>query len=168
MYTVCLPGIFSLYAYRRTFSIHFFFYSLRLSLRSLTKEKGKEEEGLTYCVLLDLVQTHLCCFGKRRDKNSGTERYILVILKRIPRFFSLIHPQKKGEKRQGVDYSNLDVVALVRTRIRSRKKSNSRNGISYLTRERVMRLFSLNIERRNAQSKEILLSSLFLTYSLLA
>jgi hypothetical protein len=58
----------------------------------------------------------------------------------------------------------LDVVALVRTRIRSRKKSNSRNGISYLTRERVMRLFSLNIEnieRRNSQSKKILVFFFF-------
>jgi hypothetical protein len=37
------------------FLFTFFFYSLRLSLGSLTKEKGKEKEGLTYCVPLDLV-----------------------------------------------------------------------------------------------------------------
>ena len=102
IYTVCTVYLgFSLCM--RTvghFLFTFFFYSLRLSLRSLTKEKGKEEEGLTYGVLLDLVQTHLCrCFGKRkRQKSWYREIHPSYILKRIPRFFSLIHPQKKKQE----------------------------------------------------------------------
>ena len=100
MYTVCLPGIFSLYAYRRTFSIHFFFYSLRLSLRSLTEEKGKEEEGLTYCVLLDLVYTFVLLWQKKRQEFWYREIHPSYTKAHSPFLFSH-SPAKKGRETIG-------------------------------------------------------------------
>lgn len=56
------------------------FYSLRLSLRSLTNEKGKNGEGLTYCVCrLGFSVDTFCTLGKQ-EKKSKNPVFRLVVL----------------------------------------------------------------------------------------
>jgi hypothetical protein len=58
------------------------FYSLRLSLRSLTNEKGKNGEGLTYCVCrLGFSVDAFCTLGnKRRKVKKKNPVFRLVVL----------------------------------------------------------------------------------------
>ena len=107
VYTVCLLSTWdflSVCVYTvGHFLFTFFFYSLRLSLGSLTKEKGKRRKraDLLCCAVGFSVDTFVSLlWQKKRQKSWYTERDTsqLYILKRIPRFFSLIHPQKNRKR----------------------------------------------------------------------
>ena len=106
------------------------------------------------CAVGFSVDTFVLLWQKKRQEFWYREIHPSYTKAHSPFLFSH-SPAKKGRETIGRWLFQLGCCCTCSYPNSIEKKSNSRNGISHVFRDGVMRLFSLNIERRSAQSKEI-------------